>query len=160
MRGGSDVCRYPAFVHLDVSDKDYAGGLGRLHLQPSVRNIQTAVEPLFDEAGLSQYSLLTISQLLVKHTVASLNVKGMALQPTSILECTEPAVVTSARHFAWHFLRRLSHLRLRDFNIRNAKQKVVVAFLGQIDGGAAGGAVFFETERAFLRRSAEVRAPW
>lgn len=122
---------YPAFVHVDEQDTRYPGGSGRLQLQPSVRTIQAAVEPLFKEPGLSQYSVISISQLLTRSVVASANVAGMAVSPVSVFPCTEPAVVSSAKHFGFHFTRRLAHLRASDFSATSNDQKVLIAYLGQ-----------------------------
>ncbi|KAL8455781.1 hypothetical protein Emag_000355 [Eimeria magna] len=122
---------YPTFVHVDEEDTKYPGGSGRLQLQPSVRTIQAAVEPLFKEPGLSQYSIISISQLLTTSFVASANVAGMAVSPVSVFACTESAVVSSAKHFGFYFTRRLAHLKQSDFNITNNTQKVLVAYLGQ-----------------------------
>ena len=125
------VLRYPAFVHVDEQDTRYPGGSGRLQLQPSVRTIQAAVEPLFKEPGLSQYSVISISQLLTRIVVASTNVAGMAVSPVSVFASTEPAVVTSAKHFGFHFTRRLAHLKASDFSITSNDQKVLIAYVGQ-----------------------------
>ncbi|CDJ56546.1 hypothetical protein, conserved [Eimeria maxima] len=122
---------YPAFVHVDEQDTRYPGGSGRLQLQPSVRTIQAAVEPLFKEPGLSQYSVISISQLLTRIVVASTNVAGMAVSPVSVFASTEPAVVTSAKHFGFHFTRRLAHLKASDFSITSNDQKVLIAYVGQ-----------------------------
>ncbi|KAL8440012.1 hypothetical protein Efla_004928 [Eimeria flavescens] len=122
---------YPAFVHLDEEDSKYPGGLGRLQLQPSVRTIQAAMEPLFKEPAMSQYSIVTISQLLTSSFVASANVAGMAVSPVSVFACTESAVVSSAKHFGFFFTRRLAHLKQSDFNLSNNNQKVLIAYLGQ-----------------------------
>lgn len=122
---------YPAFVHVDERDLKYPGGPGRLQLQPSVRTIHAAVEPLFKEPGLSHYSVTSISQLLTRSVVASANVTGMAVSPVSVFACTEPAVVSSAKHFGFHFTRRLAHLRASDFNVTTSNQKILIAYLGQ-----------------------------
>ncbi|KAL8271948.1 hypothetical protein Esti_004072 [Eimeria stiedai] len=122
---------YPTFVHVDEEDAKYPGGSGRLQLQPSVRTIQAAVEPLLKEPGLSQYSIISISQLLTTSFVASANVAGMAVSPVSVFACTESAVASSAKHFGFYFTRRLAHLKQSDFNITNSTQKVLIAYLGQ-----------------------------
>ncbi|CDI87081.1 hypothetical protein, conserved [Eimeria praecox] len=122
---------YPAFVHVDEQDTRYPGGSGRPQLQPSVRTIQAAVEPLFKEPGLSHYSVISISQLLTRIVVASTNVAGMAVSPVSVFASTEPAVVTSAKHFGFHFTRRLTQLKASDFSITSSDQKVLIAYVGQ-----------------------------
>ncbi|OEH78244.1 hypothetical protein cyc_03097 [Cyclospora cayetanensis] len=126
---------YPAFVHVDEQDTKYPGGSSRLQLQPSVRTIQAAVEPLFQEPGLSQYCVISISQLLTRSVVASANVAGMAVSPISVFVSTEPAVVSSAKHFGFHFTRRLAHLGASDFSITSENQKVLIAYLGQTPYG-------------------------
>ncbi|XP_026191355.1 uncharacterized protein LOC34619850 [Cyclospora cayetanensis] len=130
---------YPAFVHVDEQDTKYPGGSSRLQLQPSVRTIQAAVEPLFQEPGLSQYCVISISQLLTRSVVASANVAGMAVSPISVFVSTEPAVVSSAKHFGFHFTRRLAHLGASDFSITSENQKVLIAYLGQTPLGEYKG---------------------
>lgn len=116
---------------MDEQDTKYPGGTNRLQLQPSVRMMQAAVEPLLKEPGLSQYSVISVSQLLMRSVVASANVAGMALSPVSVFACTEPAVVSSAKHFGFHFTRRLAHLKASDFSVTDHNQKILIAYLGQ-----------------------------
>lgn len=96
-----------------------------------MRTIQAAVEPLFKEPGLTQYSVISVSQLLTRIVVASTNVAGMAASPVTVFASTERAEVTTAKHFGFHFTRRLAHLRASDFSISNSNQKVLVAYVGQ-----------------------------